>query len=93
MGAGGESRDDARRPGRDAIRQPRSKSSEITRDMVRSPACSHTFAQDIRSRPAPAAARSALRAFAIASLALGIGATGAIFSLFDGIALRRAPVL
>ena len=30
--------------------------------------------------------------FAIASLALGIGATGAIFSLFDGIALRRLNV-
>jgi predicted permease len=30
--------------------------------------------------------------FAIGSLALGIGATGAIFSLFDGIALRRLNV-
>lgn len=30
--------------------------------------------------------------FAIGSLALGIGATGAIFSLFDGIALRRLDV-
>jgi predicted permease len=30
--------------------------------------------------------------FAIASLALGIGATGAIFSLFDGIALRKLDV-
>src|SRR5258708_1040083 len=30
--------------------------------------------------------------FAIASLALGIGATGAIFSLFDSIALRRLSV-
>jgi predicted permease len=31
-------------------------------------------------------------AFAIGSLALGIGATGAIFSLFDGIALRKLDV-
>ena len=31
-------------------------------------------------------------AFAIGSLALGIGATGAIFSLFEGIALRRLNV-
>jgi predicted permease len=30
--------------------------------------------------------------FAVASLALGIGATGAIFSLFDGIVLRKLPV-
>ncbi len=30
--------------------------------------------------------------FAIASLALGIGATGAIFSLFDGIAMRKLNV-
>ena len=30
--------------------------------------------------------------FAIGSLALGIGATGAIFSLFDGIALRKLDV-
>ena len=30
--------------------------------------------------------------FAVASLALGIGATGAIFALYDGVVLRRLPV-
>src|SRR5687767_10437075 len=30
--------------------------------------------------------------FAVASLALGIGATAAIFALFDGVVLRKLPV-
>ena len=43
--------------------------------------------------PSGCCGRSPLFAvFAIDSLALGIGATGAIFSLFDGIALRTLPV-
>lgn len=50
------------------------------------------FLQDVRFAVRLLVRSPVFTVFAAASLALGIGATGAIFSLFDGIVLRQLPV-
>ena len=59
---------------------------------VKAGAFLETWVQDVRYAVRLLRRGPLFAAFAIASLALGIGATGAIFSLFDGIALRRLNV-
>ena len=51
-----------------------------------------SLAQDVRYAIRLLGRTPAFTVFAVTSLALGIGATGAIFSLFDGIVLRKLPV-
>ena len=59
---------------------------------VKAGAFLETWVQDVRYAVRLLRRGPLFATFAIASLALGIGATGAIFSLFDGIALRRLNV-
>jgi predicted permease len=59
---------------------------------VRAGARWDTFRLDLRHSVRLLARSPAFTAFAVASLALGIGATGAIFTLFDNIVLRKLPV-
>jgi predicted permease len=65
--------------------------SEQVRD-VKAGAFVESWIQDVRYAVRLLRRGPLFAVFAIASLALGIGATGAIFSLFDGIALRRLDV-
>jgi predicted permease len=64
---------------------------EQTRD-VKAGAAIETWFRDVRYAVRLLRRSPVFAVFAIASLALGIGATGAIFSLFDGIVLRTLPV-
>ena len=64
---------------------------EQVRD-ARSGACWAAFVQDVRYGVRLLVRSPVFTVFAVASLALGIGATAAIFALFDGIVLRRLPV-
>jgi predicted permease len=64
---------------------------EITRAM-RTTTALETVAQDLRYGMRLLARNRLFAFFAIASLALGIGATTAIFSLFNAIVLRQLPV-
>ncbi len=59
---------------------------------MRGPASLETFVQDLRFAVRLLRRNRVFALFGIASLALGIGATGAIFSLFDAIVLRELPV-
>src|SRR5436190_749745 len=65
--------------------------TERIRD-VKAGAFLETWVQDVRYAVRLLRRGPLFATFAIASLALGIGATGAIFSLFDSIALRRLNV-
>ena len=86
----GMSPDEARRAA--AIQIGRTESlKERIRD-VKAGAFLETWVQDVRYAVRLLRRSPAFAVFAIGSLALGIGATGAIFSLFDGIALRRLNV-
>jgi predicted permease len=64
---------------------------EQTRD-VKAGAVIDTWFRDVRYAVRLLRRSPVFAVFAIASLALGIGASGAIFSLFDGIVLRTLPV-
>jgi macrolide transport system ATP-binding/permease protein len=64
---------------------------EQVRD-VKAGAVIETSYQDVRYAVRLLRRSPVFAVFAIASLTLGIGATGAIFSLFDGIVLRTLPV-
>ena len=64
---------------------------EQVRD-VRAGAFLETWVQDIRYAVRLLRRSPLFAVFAIASLALGIGASGAIFTLFDSIVLRTIPV-
>jgi putative ABC transport system permease protein len=65
--------------------------TEITRS-ARGWAALEAFVQDLRFSARLLRRNRVFALFCIASLALGIGATGAIFSLFDAIVLRELPV-
>src|SRR6266540_6530009 len=86
----GLSPDDARRAA--MIQFGRVESlKELVHD-VKAGAWLETWFQDVRYAVRVLRRGPVFAVFAIASLALGIGATGAIFSLFDGIALRQLDV-
>ena len=59
---------------------------------VKAGAWLETWFQDVRNAVCVLLRSPVFAVFAIASLALGIGATGAIFSLFDAVVLRTLPV-
>jgi predicted permease len=86
----GMSADAARRAATVQLGRPDALTERI-RD-VKAGAFLETWAQDVRYAVRLLRRGPLFATFAIASLALGIGATGAIFSLFDGIALRRLDV-
>lgn len=65
--------------------------TEITRNM-RGLTSLETFVQDLRFAVRLLRRNRVFALFGIVSLALGIGATSAIFSLFDAIVLRNLPV-
>ena len=65
--------------------------TEITRS-ARGWTALEAFAQDLRFSARLLRRNRVFALFCVASLALGIGATGAIFSLFDAIVLRELPV-
>ena len=65
--------------------------TEITRSM-RGLTSLESFAQDLRFALRLLRRNRVFALFAVVSLALGIGATSAIFSLFDAIVLRELPV-
>ncbi len=65
--------------------------AEITRSM-RSLTSLESFVQDLRFAVRLLRRNRVFALFAIVSLALGIGVTSAIFSLFDAIVLRELPV-
>ena len=86
----GFTRADARRAAAIELGQIDSVKSEI-RD-IRAGALVERVALDIRYGARLLRRAPLFTVFAIVSLALGIGATGAIFALFDGIVLRKLPV-
>ncbi len=65
--------------------------TELTRS-ARGGTALEAFVQDIRFSVRLLRRNRVFALFSIASLALGIGATSAIFSLFDAIVLRELPV-
>lgn len=65
--------------------------TEITRS-ARGWTALEAFVQDLRFSARLLRRNRVFALFCVASLALGIGATGAIFSLFDAIVLRELPV-
>jgi predicted permease len=87
---GGSNEREARRSAILALGRPESLKERI-RD-VRAGAWIETWFQDVRYAVRLLRRSPLFAAFAIASLALGLGATGAIFSLFDGIVLRTLAV-
>ncbi len=86
----GERRNDARAAARREFGNV-GRVKEVTRDMVRWHTL-ETLAQDVRFGLRLLARSKAFAVFCIASLALGIGATTAIYTLFDAIVLRPLPV-
>ena len=88
--AAGLSADAARRAARLALGRSESLRERI--HDVKAGAFLQTWMQDARYALRLLRRGPLFAGFAVVSLALGIGATGAIFSLFDTIALRRLPV-
>lgn len=88
--AAGSSEPDARRAAVLTLGRPEALRERI-RD-VRAGAFVDTWIQDVRYAVRLLRRSPLFAAFAIASLALGLGATGAIFSLFDGVVLRKLAV-
>ena len=86
----GMNRDEARRAAVMRLGRPESLKERI--HDVQAGAFAAAFAQDVRHAVRLLRRGPLFAGFAIASLTLGIGATGAIFSLFDAISLRRLPV-
>src|SRR5687767_204660 len=86
----GMNRDEARRAA--VMRLGRAESLKERIHDVKAGAFAAAFAQDVRHAVRLLRRGPLFAGFAIASLTLGIGATGAIFSLFDAISLRRLPV-
>ena len=84
------SRDEARRAAGIELGQ-REAIKDRVRD-VRAGALWDTFRLDLRHALRLLARSPMFTVFAVASLSLGIGATAAIFALFDNIVLRKLPV-
>jgi predicted permease len=82
--------DDARRAATLELGRMESIKEEV-RDM-RAGALVETFLSDVRYGMRLLFRRPLFSVFAVASLALGIGATAAIFTLFDSVVLRKLPV-